>query len=58
MDEYDVSPMDFCFLYDAQNMDGNKQNSFQANLSHAASCIYAQSIAPPPASAPTPPRTT
>ena len=28
MDEYDVSPMDFCFLYDAQNMDGNKQNSF------------------------------
>ena len=46
MDEYDVSPMDFCFLYDAQNMDGNKQNSFQAYLSHAASCIYAQSIAP------------
>lgn len=46
MEEYDVSPMDFCFLYDAQNMDGNKQNSFQAYLSHAASCIYAQSIAP------------
>ncbi len=46
VEKYDVSPMDFCFLYDAQNMDGNKQNSFQAYLSHAASCIYAQSIAP------------
>lgn len=45
-EEYDVSPMDFCFLYDAQNMDGNKQNNFQAYLNHAASCIYAQSIAP------------
>ena len=46
MDEPDVSPMDFCFLYDAQNMDGSKQNSFRDYLSHAASCIYAQSIAP------------
>lgn len=45
-EEYNVSPMDFCFLYDAQNMDGNKQNSFNAYLDHAASCIYAQSIAP------------
>jgi len=46
MEEPDVAPMDFCFLYDAQNMDGSKQNSFRDYLNHAASCIYAQSIAP------------
>ena len=40
------SPMDFCFLYDAQNMDGQQLKTFPDYLDHAANCIYAQSIAP------------
>jgi len=45
-EEYDVMPFDFCFLFDAQNVDGKKLNSFNAYLDHAANCIYAQSIGP------------
>ena len=45
-EEYDVRPFDFCFLFDAQNADGKKLNSFNQYLDHAASCIYAQSIGP------------
>ena len=45
-EEYDVRPYDFCFLFDAQNADGSKLNSFDQYLDHAANCIYAQSIGP------------
>lgn len=45
-EEYNVSPYDFCFLFDAQNVDGEKLNSFAQYLDHAANCIYAQSIGP------------
>ena len=45
-DEYRVRPYDFCFLFDAQNAEGRKLNSFNQYLDHAANCIYAQSIGP------------
>ena len=45
-DQYDVRPYDFCFLFDAQNSEGSKLNSFNQYLDHAANCIYAQSIGP------------
>lgn len=45
-EEYDVRPYDFCFLFDAQNADGVKLNSFDQYLDHAANCIYSQSIGP------------
>lgn len=45
-EEYDVRPYDFCFLFDAQNAEGSKLNSFDQYLEHAANCIYAQSIGP------------
>ncbi len=45
-EEYNVRPYDFCFLFDAQNSDGKKLNSFNQYLDHAANCIYAQSIGP------------
>ncbi len=45
-DEYNVRPYDFCFLFDAQNAQGSKLNSFNQYLDHAANCIYAQSIGP------------
>lgn len=46
VEEYDVRPYDFCFLFDAQNTAGNKLNSFNQYLDHAANCIYSQSIGP------------
>ncbi len=45
-DVYDLRPYDFCFLFDAQNAEGSKLNSFNQYLDHAANCIYAQSIGP------------
>lgn len=45
-EEHDIRPYDFCFLFDAQNADGVKLNSFEQYLDHAANCIYAQSIGP------------
>ena len=45
-EEYKVRPYDFCFLFDAQNADGGKLNSYEQYLDHAANCIYAQSIGP------------
>ncbi len=45
-EEYSIRPYDFCFLFDAQNADGGKLNSFSQYLDHAANCIYAQSIGP------------
>lgn len=45
-EQYNVRPFDFCFLFDAQNADGKKLNSFDKYLDHAANCIYSQSIGP------------
>jgi len=45
-DEYDIRPYDFCFLFDAQNAEGKKLNSFDQYIDHAADCVYAQSIGP------------
>ena len=46
VEEYPIRPYDFCFLFDAQNTEGKKLNSFNQYLDHAASCIYSQSIGP------------
>lgn len=45
-DEYTGRPMDFCFLFDAQNLNGMKLNSFAEYKDHAANCIYGMAIAP------------
>ncbi len=45
-DEYTGRPMDFCFLFDAQNISGNKMNSFAEYMEHAANCIYGMAVAP------------
>lgn len=45
-DEYTGRPMDYCFLFDGQNMDGLQLNSFSEYKEHAANCIYGMAIAP------------
>ena len=45
-EDYSKSPYDYCFLFDAQNAEGGKLNSFNQYLDHAANCIYSQSIGP------------
>ncbi len=45
-DEFTGRPMDFCFLFDAQNLNGMKLNSFEEYKEHAANCIYGMAIAP------------
>lgn len=45
-EEYNVLPMDFCFMFDAQNIDGKRLNSTEQYYEHAATCIYAQAIGP------------
>lgn len=45
-DEYTGHPMDYCFLFDAQNLNGMKLNSFAEYKAHAANCIYGMAIAP------------
>lgn len=45
-DEYTGRPMDFCFLFDAQNLNGMKLNSFAEYKEHAANCIYGMAVAP------------
>ena len=45
-DEYTGRPMDFCFLFDGQNMKGQSLGSFDEYLTHAANCIYGMAIAP------------
>lgn len=46
VEQYNIRPYDFCFLFDAQNTEGKKLNSFNQYLDHAANCIYSQSIGP------------
>lgn len=43
-DEYDVNPMDFCFLYDGLNMDGDALRNFESYKQHVADCVYASSV--------------
>ncbi len=43
-DDYAVNPMDFCFLYDGLNMDGDGLENFEAYKQHVADCVYASSI--------------
>ncbi len=43
-DEYTVSPLDFCFLFDGQNMDGDGLQNFESYKQHCADCIYASSV--------------
>lgn len=45
-EDYDVSPYDFCFLFDAQNANGEKLNSLEQYMDHAANIIYSMSIGP------------
>ena len=44
--QYDVSPWTSASSMTPRTWTATKQNSFQAYLNHAASCIYAQSIVP------------
>lgn len=43
-DEYEQNPLDYCFLFDAQNTDGDTLDNLEAYKEHAADCIYASSI--------------
>lgn len=43
-DDYSVNPMDFCFLFDGQNQDGDGLQTFSMYKQHVADCIYASSI--------------
>lgn len=45
-DEYTGRPMDFCFLFDGQNMNGQHLADKEEYLQHAANCIYSMAIAP------------
>lgn len=45
-EEYTGRPMDFCFLFDAQNINGQKLKSFAEYKEHAAHCIYGMAVAP------------
>ena len=43
-DEYEQNPLDYCFLFDAQNINGGTLDDLQAYKKHAAQCVYASSI--------------
>ena len=45
-EEYAGRPLDFCFLFDAQNINGQKLRSFAEYKEHAAHCIYGMAVAP------------
>ncbi|MDR2454850.1 MAG: tubulin-like doman-containing protein [Bifidobacteriaceae bacterium] len=45
-EDYDVMPYDFCFLFDAQSTGSRSLLTLDSYKSHAATCIYAQSIGP------------
>lgn len=46
LDDISGRPMDFCFLFDAQNLKGMTLKSFEQYKDHAANCIYGMAIAP------------
>lgn len=43
-DEYELNPLDYCFLFDAQNLNGETLHDLEDYKRHAADCIYASSI--------------
>ncbi len=43
-DDYYVNPMDFCFVYDGRNMDGEVLQNLEAYKQHVADCVYASSV--------------
>lgn len=43
-EEYEQNPLDYCFLFDAQNINGATLNDLKAYKRHAADCIYASCI--------------
>lgn len=43
-DDYNDNPIDFCYLFDGQNMDGSGLDTMKDYVQHAADCIYAASI--------------
>ncbi len=43
-DDYVLNPLDYCFLFDAQNTNGETLNRFDEYKQHAADCIYASSV--------------
>ncbi len=43
-DDYDLNPLDYCFLFDAQNTDGATLDKLEEYKQHAADCIYASSV--------------
>ena len=43
-DDYAENPMDFCFLYDGLNMDGNSLHNLEAYKRHVSECIFASSV--------------
>ena len=45
-DDYTCRPLDFCFLFDEQNLDGKMLDSYKDYLDHAANCIYSMAVAP------------
>lgn len=45
-EEYNGRPLDYCFLFDAQNINGQKLKSFASYKEHAALCIYGMAVAP------------
>jgi hypothetical protein len=46
MEEYNVLPLDYAFMFDAQNINGERLNTAEQYYDHAATCIYAQAIGP------------
>lgn len=45
-ENYDLAPYDFCFLFDAQNANGEKLNDLEQYMDHAANILYSMSIGP------------
>lgn len=43
-EEYDELPYNFCFLFDAQNSNGEKLNSLEQYTDHAANILYSMSF--------------
>lgn len=42
--DYNVTPFNYCFLYDAKNTNNMKLNSLEDYKAHAANTIYAQAV--------------
>lgn len=45
-DDYTCRPLDYCFLFDEQNLDGKMLDSYKDYLDQAVNCIYCMAVAP------------